>query len=67
MSGIPEHIIKKLGTKNTGLSTALFYLMKELHVSHEELLEMPMPTIFQLLEELGEHSKREQKAMKRKK
>jgi hypothetical protein len=67
MNKIPEHIIRKIGGRDTGLSTALFYLMKEVGISYKELLEMPMPAIFQLIEELNEHAKREEKAAKRKK
>jgi len=41
--------------------------MKELHISYNELLEMPISAINLLFQELIEHNKREEKASKKKK
>jgi hypothetical protein len=65
---IPLEIFNKIHKKKNGnnWTTAFFYLMKELHLSDKELLEMPIPRIRVLLDELHEHAKREKKAMKKK-
>lgn len=51
--------------KSNGVTTALFYLMKELNMSYSDIYEMPVPAIFVLLEELKDHSEREEKAHKK--
>lgn len=67
MQKIPDWVIDKLSPSNEKtLVTNMFYLMKELHVSYDELCEMPVPAIMMLLNELSEHGKREEKAMKKK-
>jgi len=63
---IDRGIIKKHLRKGTsGFSTAIFYLMKELHLSYFDIQEMPAPAIFILLDELKEHVEREEKAHKK--
>ena len=64
---IDRDVINKFkGAKGSKITTSFFYLMKELHISYFELMEMPIPSIFILLEELKEHNIKEEKAMKKK-
>ena len=49
-----------LGKANKGFTTSLFYLMKELHLSHNDLLDMPVCSIMILMEELKAHGEREE-------
>jgi hypothetical protein len=65
--GFPEDILRKIHAKQSskGWTTTFFYLMKELHLSDEQLLEMPLSRISVLTDELIDHQKREEKAMKK--
>jgi hypothetical protein len=63
---IPEEVIRKFkAKKGESWSAAFFCLMKELHCSSDELLEMPISRINVLLLEMKNHSEREQKEMKK--
>jgi hypothetical protein len=61
---IPLDVFNRL-TKKNGWTTNFFYLMKELHLSDEQLLEMPLPRLMALMAELKEHGEREEKALKK--
>jgi hypothetical protein len=63
---IPKEVLEKLVGKKGGFTRNLFYLMKEVGVSYNDLCEMPIPAILILLEELNSHVERENKAMKKK-
>lgn len=58
-------ISKFKGKTQKSFTTSLFYLMKELHIQYSELMEMPIPSIIVLIQELQEHSDREAKEMKK--
>lgn len=62
---IPEEVKRKLSGGGGGVTTNLFYLMKELHISYSELMEMPISAINVLLLELSEHAEREKKELER--
>jgi hypothetical protein len=65
-SDISKEYIRKLKLNQSGdYITALFYLMKELHISYCELMDMPLSAINMLLHELKNHQKREEKASKK--
>lgn len=58
-----HELVKK---RNSGFTTAFFYLMKDLNIPSEELLTMPVSRLNVLLLELKEHNEREKKASKKK-
>lgn len=59
--------INKVRKERDDLSLMFFYLMKELHLSYADILEMPVPAILSVLDRAGEAAKEEQRQMKRKK
>jgi len=61
---IPKHVLASVRGK--GVITNLFYLIKELGLSYEDIREMPIPAIVALTEELVAHNKKEAKAAKAK-
>lgn len=68
VNAIPEHVLDRLSdTPEKTLVTNFFYLMKELGLSYDDLCNIPVPTLFLLMEELNSHSKREERALKKKK
>lgn len=63
---IPKEVLQRLAAKKgQSWTAAFFYLMKELHLSAEELLEMPVSRINVLILELKDHAKREEEQSKK--
>lgn len=62
---IPKSVLASIRGK--GVITNIFYLIKELGLSYEDIREMPIPAIVALTEELLAHNKKEANAAKRRK
>lgn len=63
---IPKEVLQRLAArKGQTWTAAFFYLMKELHLSAEEIVEMPLSRINVLLLELRDHNKREEEEHKK--
>jgi hypothetical protein len=60
---IPKSVLDEF--RGRGLLTNIFYLFREVGVSYSEFLEMPIPAIIAMLDELKKHGEREAKANKR--
>ena len=53
------------GKQKGSLQTMFFFLMKELHLSYEDLANMPVPAILAMADELNEYNKEQNKQMKK--
>lgn len=64
---LPEwvHKINLKKKESNQVYKLFFYLMKELHLSWSDLMEMPVPAIIQLSEELSEYAKEQEKQAKK--
>jgi hypothetical protein len=62
---LPDWVKKKSKSQDDEIFRLYFYLMKELHLSYDDLTNMPIPAILAMAEQLGEYSKEQEKAMKK--
>lgn len=53
------------GERDDNLQQAFYVLMKELHLSYDDIMGMPVPAIFSLLRIHAKHVKDEQRELKR--
>lgn len=59
--------INKTRKERDDVSLMFFYLMKELHLSYADILEMPVPAILSVLDRTGERAKEQERKLKRSK
>ena len=63
---IPKHVLAKFANKGKkSYTNVFFHLMKELHLSDEQLLDMPISRIQVLVKELSEYKKEEADSYKK--
>lgn len=59
--------VAKIGKKKEegDIKRLFFFLMKELHLSYDDLLNMPVPAIIGLSDEMANFNKEQEKQMKK--
>jgi hypothetical protein len=51
--------------RKEGFSNICFWLMKELHLSYQDIMDMPVPAILGLLKEMDAYAKAQERHIKK--